>query len=52
MWYVVPVPLVLGSHLGYELSQRSPPKESSRPGIQPLVSFSSRGALLGLGGRF
>ncbi|HEX8538581.1 MAG TPA: hypothetical protein VF664_14025, partial [Cystobacter sp.] len=51
-WYSMPVPIVLGPHLGYELSQRSPPAVSSRPGIQPMVSFSSRGALLGLGGRF
>ena len=50
--YTVPVPIILGSHLGYELSQRSPPAVSSRPGIQPMVSFSSHGALLGLGGRF
>jgi hypothetical protein len=52
LWYAVPLPFMVGSHLGYELSQRALPEVSSRPGIQPLVSFSSRGALLGLGGRF
>ncbi|WNG26480.1 hypothetical protein F0U62_22490 [Cystobacter fuscus] len=50
--FAVPLPFILGSHLGYELSQRPPSEVSSRPGIQPLLSFSSRGALLGLGGRF
>jgi hypothetical protein len=55
LFYLVPLPLVLGSHVGYELSQRPTPSSgevSSRPGFQPMVSFSSRGALLGLGGRF
>ncbi|MET0402998.1 MAG: hypothetical protein ABW123_11375 [Cystobacter sp.] len=49
------VPIPLGSHLGYELSQRAEPSSSelsARPGFQPLLGFSSRGALLGLGGRF
>ena len=43
-WVAVPVLFAMGAHLGYELFQRAP--------VQPLVSFSSRGALLGLGGRF
>ena len=37
---------VLLSHLGYELFQREPPP------VLPLVSFSSQGARLGLGGHF
>ena len=43
--------------LAYELSQRREPRRgpavaSSRPRIQPLLSVSSRGAVLGLGGSF
>jgi hypothetical protein len=52
LFYTVPLPFIVGSHLGYELSQRSPPEVSSRPGVQPVLSFSAHGALLGLGGRF
>jgi hypothetical protein len=50
-----PLPIAVGAHLGYELSQRPAPTSpavSSRPGVQPVLAFSSRGALLGLGGRF
>ncbi|OJH38611.1 hypothetical protein BON30_20435 [Cystobacter ferrugineus] len=50
LYYTAPLPFIVGSHLGYEFSQRPSPEASS--GIQPVVSFSSRGALLGLGGRF
>ncbi|WNG16927.1 hypothetical protein [Cystobacter fuscus] len=50
--YTVPLPFIVGSHLGYELFQRAPPEVSSRSGVQPVLSFSSRGTLLGLGGRF
>ena len=43
--------------LAYELSQRREPRRgpavaSSRPRIQPLLSVSPRGAVLGLGGSF
>lgn len=51
-WVAVPVLFVTGAHLGYELFQRAPASRASRPGLQPVLSFSSRGALLGVGGRF
>lgn len=40
-------PSLVGSILGYELTQREKP-----PRLQPTLSFSSRGAVLGLGGCF
>ena len=42
---LIVLPILL-SHLGYELFQREP------PGIQPLVSVSAQGTVLGVGGRF
>lgn len=50
----IALPIVVGSHMGYELSQRSAPSSAraSRPGVQPLFGVSARGATLGLGGRF
>jgi hypothetical protein len=49
-----------GPIIGYELSRKREPRQprmgsavaSSRPRIQPLLSVTSRGALLGLGGSF
>jgi hypothetical protein len=55
---IMPGLVVLGAPiLAYELSQRREPRRgpavaSSRPRIQPLLSFSARGAVLGLGGSF
>ncbi len=46
---------IAGGVVGYELSQRRAPPASvdlARPRVQPLVSVSREGALLGLGGRF
>jgi hypothetical protein len=46
-----------GPIIGYELSRKREPRRgsavaSSRPRLQPLLSVTSRGALLGLGGSF
>jgi hypothetical protein len=46
-----------GPVVAYELSQKREPRRgpavaSSRPRLQPLLSVTSRGAVLGLGGRF
>ncbi|OJH38913.1 hypothetical protein BON30_22125 [Cystobacter ferrugineus] len=50
---VVLASVMLGSHLGYELFQRpAPAKVASRPFLQPMVSFSAHGAMLGWGGHF
>jgi hypothetical protein len=60
---LVPLALALavsGPFIGYELSQRprlssgpAPlPASSARPRLQPVLAFSSRGAVLGLGGTF
>ena len=51
---LVALPLMLGSHLGYELSQRAPPSSAraSCPSLQPVLGFSAHGARLGLGGSF
>jgi hypothetical protein len=50
---------MIGAIVGYELSQRapasgpsSPSMASPRPRLQPVLAFSSRGALVGLGGSF
>jgi len=61
-WYAVALPFMLGgSILGYELTTREDPAPqapsapavaSSRPRLQPLLTVSPRGALLGLGGSF
>ncbi len=59
---LVVMPFVLGgSLLGYELSERggpapqtpgAPAVASASPRLQPVLAFSSRGALFGLGGSF
>jgi hypothetical protein len=52
------LPTLAGPILFYELSQRrepgppAPAMASARPRLQPLLSVSSGGALLGLGGTF
>lgn len=55
------VPLaMIGSIVGYELTQREPGPSSprapsvasTRPRLQPVLGFSPRGALVGLGGNF
>jgi hypothetical protein len=61
-WYGVALPFMLGGSLvGYELTTREDPAPqapsapavaSSRPRLQPLLTVSPRGALLGLGGSF
>lgn len=45
---------LVGTHLGYELSQRSEPERAHarRARLQPLLSFSQKGAQVGLGGVF
>jgi hypothetical protein len=50
---------MVGSIVGYELTQseprlspRPPPVASARPRLQPVLGFSKRGALVGLGGSF
>lgn len=59
--FLLGVPLALiGSIVGYELTQRepghssprAPPVASTRPRLQPVLGFSPRGALVGLGGNF
>ncbi len=47
-------PALVGPIVGYELTQRERPvpKVSSRSRLQPTLAFSSRGAVLGLGGCF
>ncbi|ATB33281.1 hypothetical protein [Melittangium boletus] len=50
-------PIVLGmagASIGYELTQNTAPSHvaSARPRLQPLLSVSDKGALLGLGGAF
>lgn len=51
--FVVLASVMLGSHLGYELFQRpAPAKVASRLFLQPVVSFSAHGAMLGWGGHF
>jgi hypothetical protein len=60
--YVLSVPFImLGSIAGYEITVRRGPAPqapraravaSSRPRIQPMLTVSSRGTLLGLGGSF
>jgi hypothetical protein len=55
---VVGLPILAGPLVFYELSQRqepgtpAPAVASARPRLQPLLTVSSRGALLGLGGTF
>lgn len=58
LYFTVPG-AVLGAIVGYELSQRSPAPgspspavASARPRLQPVLAFSSRGTLVGLGGTF
>ncbi|MFY0521877.1 hypothetical protein ACN28I_01240 [Archangium gephyra] len=48
---------MIGSIVGYELSQRSPEPglqamASPRPRLQPMLAFSPHGAVVGLGGSF
>lgn len=61
-FYVLALPFMVGvSIVGYELTTReapvphalkAPAVASSRPRLQPVLAFSSRGTLLGLGGSF
>ncbi|OJT17143.1 hypothetical protein BO221_46310 [Archangium sp. Cb G35] len=58
LYFTVPGALI-GAIVGYELSQRSPAAgppspavASARPRLQPVLAFSSRGTLVGLGGTF
>lgn len=48
----IPLSALAGCVLGYELSQRSPHSLAARHGLQPLLAFTSGGALVGLGGQF
>jgi hypothetical protein len=60
--YVFSIPfLMIGPIVGYELtvrrgpapqSPREPAMASPRPRLQPVLAFSAKGALLGLGGSF
>ena len=60
--FYVSLPFILGgSIVGYELTTRptqlpqppmAPAVASSRPRLQPVLAFSSKGAVLGLGGSF
>lgn len=43
---------LIGSVVGYELTQRAPAVASTPPRFQPLLAFSPHGALVGLGGSF
>jgi hypothetical protein len=45
-----PVLTILGSVIGYEISHHLSTPDA--PGVQPMVSITSTGAALGLGGRF
>ncbi len=56
-FFLWPVGLALGlvgTHLGYELSRPSEPARASqaRARLQPVLSFSQKGALVGMGGVF
>ncbi|HLM44627.1 MAG TPA: hypothetical protein VK458_12210 [Myxococcaceae bacterium] len=61
VFFLAPPFMMAGSIVGYELTTRDVPMPqspraslvvSSRPRLQPVLSVSSRGALLGLGGSF
>jgi hypothetical protein len=61
VFFLAPPFMMAGSIVGYELTTRDVPMHqgpraplvvSSRPRLQPVLSVSSRGALLGLGGSF
>ncbi|WP_375768566.1 hypothetical protein NR798_43955 [Archangium gephyra] len=55
---LVAIPLsLIGSIVGYELTQQAPASGPQAPAVasarfQPVLAFSSRGALVGLGGSF
>jgi hypothetical protein len=58
LFFTLPGALI-GAIVGYELSQRAPAPgpqapavASARPRLQPVLGFSPRGAVVGLGGTF